>query len=247
MAGIPADLPCCVVVDSSALMDNERDVYKLLSQQLRSSPHVIVIPRDVEDELYGLQRCAKGNTSSQAEDMLKLFAQHPQHRQRPSAAPATPKNAGPSTAFKMRGVIVKQRQEETFYPLEKFARNRDTRIVACAHFFTVDPNAALHPGYDEDAAVARDDEAGGAPSSELSDSLTGLPHVGSAPASPNAPSSSGSGAAAATLSVRRFGCAKSFFVTNDLVQQLKASAYGIPTIDAAALRTHFEHLGRYEP
>ncbi|KAG5497032.1 hypothetical protein GH5_01554 [Leishmania sp. Ghana 2012 LV757] len=42
----------------------------------------------------------------------------------------------------MHGAVRRLMPKEAFYPLEKFARNRDTKIVACAHYFAIDPAAA---------------------------------------------------------------------------------------------------------
>ncbi|KAG5471762.1 hypothetical protein LSCM4_03315 [Leishmania orientalis] len=42
----------------------------------------------------------------------------------------------------MHGAVRRLVPKEAFYPLEKLARNRDTKIVACAHYFAIDPAAA---------------------------------------------------------------------------------------------------------
>ncbi|KAK7195351.1 PIN domain containing protein [Novymonas esmeraldas] len=211
-----ADVPCCVVLDSSALLHAERNMYQLLKVQLPRSPHVFVIPKDVLIELQGLTKSGKGTVSGRAEDLLQLFQKCPQF-QRQDEPPAAGTTGATAKVRRLRGVVVQQKPKETYYPLERFARNRDTRIVACAHYFTIDPATS----------AAEDTES---PTSSLSDSLDGIP-------SPDSPASS-------PFATRCFGCTKGFFVTDDLVQQLKASAYNIPTIDSATLKNRFGHLGR---
>ncbi|KAG5495945.1 hypothetical protein JIQ42_02824 [Leishmania sp. Namibia] len=96
----------------------------------------------------------------------------------------------------MHGAVRRLMPKDAFYPLEKFARNRDTKIVACAHYFAIDP------------AAARDDSTPAGEDSSLPQSFA----------------------------ARCVGCTKSFFAANDLVQQLKASAYDIPAIDTRTLK-----------
>ncbi|KAG5471427.1 hypothetical protein LSCM1_01515 [Leishmania martiniquensis] len=198
---------CCLVLDSSALLCPEIDMHDLLARKLPSSHHVAVIPRDVVDELYGLLRCENGAVAILAAAFLALFDQSPQFHHRAPAPPSAVMGGRPPVC-RRPGAVLRQKSKETFYPLEKFARNRDTKIVACAHYFTVCPAAS--------ARGSRTRDAEGLPSSQ-------------------------------PFADRCFGCTKNFFVTNDLMQQLKASAYNIPTIDARTLAKHFGRLSAYEP
>lgn len=205
-------------MDSSAMLNTQLDMVDFLRTMLPNSPHVLVIPEDVLIELKGLQNATAGSKAQQAESVLRALSVYPDfaarggavqgssHTSTPTAA-AT-KAASPATssaASHQRGVAVLQRPKETFYPLKKFARNRDTNIVACAYYFAVNDN---------------NNDSGG---------------VGGEPA------------AQRQAPARRFIYESAFFVTNDVVQHIKASPYGIPTIDTATLKMRWGHLGHWEP
>lgn len=202
------NIPCCLIMDSSALLSTQPDMVELLRSELPKSPHILVIPEDVLAELIGLQRATAGNTASQAESILRVLSKYPDFAARigsgaggaaAGSSTASPPSAGSGT--RQRGIAVLQRPKETFYPLEKFARNRDTKIVACAYYFAVSDNNSSFEGETQQTAGP----------------------------------------------VRRFNYENAFFVTNDVVQQIKASPYGIPTIDTATLKMRWGHLGHWEP
>ncbi|KPA78741.1 hypothetical protein ABB37_05862 [Leptomonas pyrrhocoris] len=203
------NIPCCIVMDTSALLDTQFDMVELLSCLLPNSPHVVVIPEDVWIELKGVANSTDGATASRAESVTKALAKYPDFRSHATQTPARKTNAAGASsssssfatanaAAGSRGVAVLQKSKETFYPLKKFARNRDTKIVACAYYFTVHDSNTL-----------------------------GVGDTRSCP-------------------LRRFRYENAFFVTNDVVQQIKASPYKIPTIDSSDLKRHWGHLGHWE-
>ena len=205
------DISCCLVLDSSALMDDEYDAVKLLRELLPNSPHTIVIPIDVLEELQGLTNATATVTATQAESILAALAVYPDFA--PRRAPAhPPSSASPSekpAAACTHGVAVRQRPKETFYPLMMFAGNRDTKIIACAHYFT---DINRQPA-DHDSSSTK--------------AVTTFPRTTSG-------------------SQRHQRYASVFFVTNDVVQQIKASPYSIRIISTSDLSRHWGHLGYWE-
>nr|CAJ2478016.1 unnamed protein product [Leishmania braziliensis] len=223
---IPSNrIPCCLVMDSSVLLTDEYDMCDFLARQLPASPHVVLIPNDVIEELYGLKNSENATIATQAERLLELFKKGPQRHQRTSE-PISASTSGLSLGNRLRGVVLRQMRNEAFYPLVKFARNRDTKIVACAHYFTINPATACGSG-----AKGAKDSLYADLQEPLDKPTKNRPRVRSS--------------LAESFQTRCFGCSRSFFVTNDVLQRLKASAYDIPTIDAATLKSHFRHLGVY--